>query len=76
MDVVIKENVTLERRIAEAIRAGKYMIGITYKTGDKLQHHFITNEFPRNDIMNSCEEIRKLAEPESKGNVQSGRDQK
>ena len=50
-----------------------YMLGITFLKNGILTHHFLTNNFPTNDIRLSLSEIRKLAlsslKPKEKSNI-------
>jgi len=48
---------TLEQKIDEAIDSGKYLVMITEKHGDRLDHAFFTNDFPRNKVFPALEKI-------------------
>ena len=58
--------IEMRKRIQKALEAGKIFITISYQDEeDTIQHYYLTHNFPREDIMNSIEEISKMVLPES-----------
>ena len=51
----------LKEKIDEALKAGKYLITISYKTNatkNDLQHFWITNNYPKEDLTKSLDHIK------------------
>lgn len=52
-----------------------YMLGITFLKDGVLTHHFLTNNFPNNDVKMSLNEIKKLALSPAKLRIVESKDE-
>lgn len=58
--------IEMRKKIQEALQAGKFLIQISYVgEEDKIQHYYLTHNFPREDLMPSMEMLAKMILPES-----------
>jgi len=47
----------LRRFIDEAMKSGKYFITVTFVDGKELKHYYLTQRFPKDDLIPTLEHI-------------------
>ena len=47
----------LKKRLQEATQSGKFMVTISYLDGKNIEHHTLTNNFPKEDILPSFKQL-------------------